>query len=286
LVAAIRKGERIAIFGDYDVDGATSSALLKRFFASLDVDAIIYVPDRQREGYGPNAAALTQLQAQGVSLVVTVDCGITAHAALESAAAKGLDVIVVDHHLGDPALPPAYAVIDPNRIDEDSTHGMLAAVGVTFLLVTAINRALRSAGWYATRPAPDLLQWLDLVALGTVCDIVPLTGVNRALVAQGLKVMRRRGNIGIAALSDVANVGEKLDAYHAGFILGPRVNAGGRVGARWPNISMSSMPSAAPLRRRCSTKPSHKSKATASDRWCSRRARAGIRVSSALSPAA
>jgi single-stranded-DNA-specific exonuclease len=230
LVDAIRKGETIAIFGDYDVDGATSTALLKRFFTAVGTRAIIYVPDRQREGYGPNEAALAKLQAQGARVVVTVDCGITAHRALEAAASRGLDVIVVDHHLGEPSLPQAYAVIDPNRLDEESTHGMLAAVGVTFLLVTGVNRALRLAGWYQTRPAPDLLQWLDLVALGTVCDIVPLTGVNRALVAQGLKVMRRRANTGIAALSDVAGIGEKLDAYHAGFILGPRVNAGGRVG--------------------------------------------------------
>jgi single-stranded-DNA-specific exonuclease len=230
LADAIRNRETIAIFGDYDVDGATSSALLKRFFAAVGVAAIIYVPDRQREGYGPNEAALAKLQAQGARVVVTVDCGITAHRPLAAAAARGLDVIVVDHHLGEPSLPQAYAVIDPNRLDEDSAHGVLAAVGVTFLLVTGINRALRQSGWYADRPAPDLLQWLDLVALGTVCDIVPLTGVNRALVAQGLKIMRRRANTGLAALSDVAGIGEKLDAYHAGFILGPRVNAGGRVG--------------------------------------------------------
>lgn len=230
LVAAVRRGETIAIFGDYDVDGATSAALLKRFFTAVGARAIIYVPDRQREGYGPNEAALAKLHAQGASVVVTVDCGIMAHAALRAAADKGLDVIVVDHHLGEPSLPKAYAVIDPNRLDEDSTHGMLAAVGVTFLLVTGVNRALRQSGWYQTRPAPDLLQWLDLVALGTVCDIVPLTGVNRALVTQGLKIMRRRGNTGLAALSDAAGIGEKLDAYHVGFILGPRVNAGGRVG--------------------------------------------------------
>ncbi|HEY3917702.1 MAG TPA: single-stranded-DNA-specific exonuclease RecJ [Stellaceae bacterium] len=230
LARAVRDGEPIAIFGDYDVDGATSAALLKRFFAAVGAAAMIYVPDRQREGYGPNATALAKLQTEGARVVVTVDCGITAHRALAAAAEKGLDVIVVDHHLGEPSLPPAYAVIDPNRLDEESTHGVLAAVGVTFLLVTGINRALRLSGWYASRPAPDLLHWLDLVALGTVCDIVPLTGVNRALVAQGLKVMRRRGNTGLAALSDVAGIGEKLDAYHAGFILGPRVNAGGRVG--------------------------------------------------------
>lgn len=230
LVDAIRGGESIAVFGDYDVDGATSSALLHRFLAAIGVKVTVYIPDRQREGYGPNGAALRRLKEQGVRVVITVDCGITAHAALDEAAAAGLDVIVVDHHLGEPALPRAWAVIDPNRVDEESPHTMLAAVGVTFLLVTGINRALRQAGWYEGRPAPDLMQWLDLVALGTVCDQVPLAGVNRALVAQGLKVMRQRGNIGLAALGDVANIGERLDAYHAGFILGPRVNAGGRVG--------------------------------------------------------
>jgi single-stranded-DNA-specific exonuclease len=230
LAAATRSGETIAVFGDYDVDGATSSALLRRFFAAVGAHALTYIPDRQREGYGPNAAALLKLKAQGVSVVITVDCGIAAHTALDAAAEAGLDVIVVDHHLGQPELPRAIAVIDPNRVDEDSPHGMLAAVGVTFLLVVGLNRALRQAGWYATRQEPDLAQWLDLVALGTICDVVPLTGINRALVAQGLKIMRRRGNVGLAALGDAASIGERLDAYHAGFILGPRVNAGGRVG--------------------------------------------------------
>jgi single-stranded-DNA-specific exonuclease len=230
LVAAITHGEQIAVFGDYDVDGATSSALLRRFFDAIGARTLIYIPDRQREGYGPNASAMAKLREQGARVVVTVDCGITAHSALAAAADSGLDVIVIDHHLGEPTLPRALAVIDPNRIDETSPHGVLAAVGVTFLLVVGVNRALRQAGWYAARPEPDLMQWLDLVALGTICDVVPLTGINRALVAQGLKVMRRRGNIGLAALGDVASIGERLDAYHAGFILGPRVNAGGRVG--------------------------------------------------------
>jgi single-stranded-DNA-specific exonuclease len=230
LVDAVRNGETIAVFGDYDVDGATSSALLRRFFDAVGARSLVYIPDRQREGYGPNAKAMIKLKEQGAGVAVTVDCGIMAHAALDETARAGLDVIVIDHHLGEPALPRALAVIDPNRIDEDSPHGVLAAVGVTFLLVAALNRALRQAGWYKTRPEPDLVQWLDLVALGTICDVVPLTGVNRALVTQGLKVMRRRANIGLAALGDVAGIGEKLDAYHAGFILGPRVNAGGRVG--------------------------------------------------------
>jgi single-stranded-DNA-specific exonuclease len=230
LVRAVVKGEVIAVFGDYDVDGATSAALLQRFFAAVGCRLRVYIPDRQREGYGPNAPALLRLKAEGVAVVITVDCGTTAHGPLQAAAEAGLDIIVVDHHVAEPALPPALAVVNPNRLDETSPHGVLAAVGVALLLAVGVNRGLRDAGWYAGRPAPDLLQWLDLVALGTICDVVPLTGVNRALVAQGLKVLRRRSNCGLAALADSAAVGERLDAYHAGFILGPRVNAGGRVG--------------------------------------------------------
>ncbi|HEX9491335.1 MAG TPA: single-stranded-DNA-specific exonuclease RecJ [Stellaceae bacterium] len=230
LTRAITGGEVIAVFGDYDVDGATAAALLQRFLASVGARARVYIPDRQREGYGPNAPALLRLKAEGAAVVVTVDCGTAAHQPLAAAQAAGLDVIVVDHHIAEPELPPAFAVINPNRVDETSPHGVLAAVGLAFLLVVGVNRALREAGWYERVPAPDLVQWLDLVALGTICDVVPLTGVNRALVAQGLKVLRRRGNPGLAALADVAGIGERLDAYHAGFILGPRVNAGGRVG--------------------------------------------------------
>ena len=230
LVRAITGGELIAVFGDYDVDGATSSALLERFFAAIGCRVRVYIPDRQREGYGPNAPALLRLKAEGTAVAITVDCGTSAHAPLAAAAEAGLDVIVIDHHVAEPALPRALAVVNPNRLDEASPHGMLAAVGVAFLLAVGVNRALREAGWYRDRAAPDLVQWLDLVALGTVCDVVPLTGVNRALVAQGLKVLRRRGNAGLAALADAAGLGERLDSYHAGFILGPRVNAGGRVG--------------------------------------------------------
>ena len=230
LLEAIERGETIAIFGDYDVDGATSAALLKRFLLAVGARVVVYIPDRQREGYGPNAPALLRLKREGASVAITVDCGITAHVPLAAAAEAGLDVIVIDHHLGEPALPPAYAVINPNRLDEASPHRALAAVGVAFLLLVALNRALRRVGWYAARPEPDLLAALDLVALGTVCDVVPLTGVNRAIVAQGLKVMRKRGNTGLAALADVAGITEPVGAYHAGFILGPRVNAGGRVG--------------------------------------------------------
>ncbi len=232
LVAALQGGETVAVFGDYDVDGATSSGLLARFFRAAGADLRIYIPDRLTEGYGPNETALVQLQREGVKVVITVDCGITAYEPLAAAADAGLDVIVVDHHVAEPRLPQACAVINPNRLDDDSPHGQLAAVGVAFLLVVALNRALREAGWYkaSNRSEPDLRQWLDLVALGTVCDVVPLTGLNRAFVAQGLKVMARRGNAGIASLCDVGAISERPDTFHAGFVLGPRVNAGGRVG--------------------------------------------------------
>jgi single-stranded-DNA-specific exonuclease len=232
LARAVAGGETIAIFGDYDVDGATSAALLLRFLRAAGAAApLLYVPDRMREGYGPNAAALRQLKDAGASVVITVDCGITAFAALEDAAAQGLDVIISDHHVAEPALPRAFAVINPNRLDEVFPHRNLAAVGVTYLLVVAINRALRRAGWYGdARPEPDLLQWLDLVALGTICDVVPLGGLNRALATQGLKVMGKRANLGISVLCDVARVNERLEGFHCGFLLGPRVNAGGRVG--------------------------------------------------------
>ena len=230
LVAAVQQGETIGIFGDYDVDGATSSALLSRFFAAVGARTRIYIPDRLKEGYGPNADALVALAAEGLRIVITVDCGITAFEPLEAAAATGLEVIVVDHHVAEPRLPRARAVINPNRLDDDSAYGQLAAVGVSFLLAVAVNRGLRQAGWYEGRGEPNLLGLLDLVALGTVCDVVPLTGVNRAFVRQGLTVMARRRNLGLAALADVAGVSEALKAYHAGFVLGPRVNAGGRVG--------------------------------------------------------
>jgi single-stranded-DNA-specific exonuclease len=230
LADAVRQGETVGVFGDYDVDGATSAALLKRFFEAVGGSVEIYIPDRIAEGYGPNLPGLQALQRQGARVAVTVDCGITAYEPLAAAAEGGLEVIVVDHHVAEPRLPAASAVVNPNRLDDESGQGQLAAVGVTYLLVVAINRVLREMGWYAARPEPDLLQWLDLVALGTVCDVVPLTGVNRVLVAQGMKVMARRGNQGLAALADVAGLSTAPDAYHAGFILGPRVNAGGRVG--------------------------------------------------------
>ncbi|HEX6960105.1 MAG TPA: single-stranded-DNA-specific exonuclease RecJ [Ferrovibrio sp.] len=231
LAKAIIDDEKVAVFGDYDVDGATSTALLNRFFRAIGRRLRVYIPDRLKEGYGPNAPALRKLAGEGIRLVVTVDCGTLAFAPLEDAAAIGLDVVVVDHHLAEPELPRALAVINPNRLDEAEGYGQLAAVGVAFLLIVATNRRLRERGFYtAERPEPDLIQWLDLVALGTVCDVVPLTGLNRALVTQGIKVLRGRGNAGLAALADIAGVNEPPGAYHLGFLLGPRVNAGGRVG--------------------------------------------------------
>ncbi|MEK6747566.1 MAG: single-stranded-DNA-specific exonuclease RecJ [Pseudomonadota bacterium] len=227
---AVTSKEKIAIFGDYDVDGATSSALLARYFRALDISPILYIPDRMKEGYGPNEAALRSLHVQGVSLVITVDCGTLAFEPLAAARVMGMDVIVVDHHIGEARKPEALAIINPNRLDETSQHRQMAAVGVAFLLLVAVNRELRGRGFFAGRSEPDIKQWLDIVALGTVCDVVPLTGVNRALVAQGLKIMAGRRNIGISTVLDMARSDEKPNAYSCGFIIGPRINAGGRVG--------------------------------------------------------
>ena len=230
LAAAVSNRETIAVFGDYDVDGATSAAVLLRYLRRVGAEAQAYIPDRISEGYGPNTAALLGLREQGVDVVVTVDCGITAFEPLAAAAEAGLDVIVVDHHVAEPRLPVAAAVVNPNRLDDTSGCGQLAAVGVAFLLVVGLNRALRQAGRFADGGEPELMDLLDLVALGTICDMVPLVDVNRALVSQGLKVLGGRGNVGIAALADIAGVKERPGAYHAGYVLGPRVNAGGRVG--------------------------------------------------------
>eukprot|EP01036_Dinobryon_divergens_P037741 gene37742-49432_t len=231
LARAVESGERVAIFGDYDVDGACSAALLADFLTQAGARPRIHIPDRLIEGYGPNSDAIRQFAAEGASLLVTVDCGTTSHEPLAEARRVGLDLIVIDHHMAEIALPEAVAVVDPNRIDDASPHKHLAAVGVAFLLAVGVNRALRDANWYGTsRPEPDLRQWLDLVALGTVCDVVPLLGVNRALVKAGLQVMAQRRNVGLSALADVARLKETPEAYHLGFLLGPRVNAGGRVG--------------------------------------------------------
>lgn len=217
----------IAIFGDYDVDGATSSALLVRYLRAFGIEPLVHIPDRIKEGYGPNAPAMLSLQERGARIIITVDCGTSAFEPLAEAKKAGLDVVVIDHHKGDAQLPACYALVNPNRYDETSPHTQLAACGVTFLLLVAINKVLKEN---AVDPLPDLLQLLDITALGTVCDVVPLTGVNRALVVQGLKIMAKRQNPGITAAMDVARLSEAPSTYHAGYIIGPRINAGGRVG--------------------------------------------------------
>lgn len=228
---AIRSGETIAVFGDYDVDGAASVALVQRFLRHHGQTALTYIPDRLTEGYGPSAAALTKLASEGATLVLTVDCGTAGIEAIRAANEAGADVLVIDHHQADDMLPPAYAVLNPNRQDDLSGQGHLAAAGVVFLFLVAATRALRRVGFYLSAPEPDLLSLLDLVALATICDVVPLKGVNRALVAKGLKVLSHRQNVGLRALADAARVDTAPSCYTLGFILGPRINAGGRVGA-------------------------------------------------------
>jgi single-stranded-DNA-specific exonuclease len=228
---AIQRGETIAIFGDYDVDGATSAALLARFLRHAGIEPLIHIPDRLFEGYGPNVEAVRALAARGATLLVTVDCGTTSIEPLADAAARGVDVVVIDHHQADEALPPAVAIVNPNRRDDLSGLGHLAAVGLTFMTVVAVNRLLRSRGfWTAERPEPDLLTFLDDVALGTVADVVALTGLNRAFVAKGLIALRQRNRAGHTSLMDVARLSGPPEAWHLGFLLGPRINAGGRIG--------------------------------------------------------
>lgn len=230
VIAAVLAKKKITIFADYDVDGATSAATLKRFFSQIGVDANIYIPDRILEGYGPNSQALLNLRKSGTDLVITLDCGTVAFKPLEDAAAAGLDVIVIDHHLGVLEKPQSIAVINPNLLDEKFPHKNLCAAGVTFLFVVAINKKLRDRGFYSQKKEPNLLNLLDLVALGTVCDVMTLTGLNRAFVAAGLKILRQRKNLGLREICDLAGLDEEPSAYHLGFVIGPRINAGGRVG--------------------------------------------------------
>ncbi|EFO29711.1 single-stranded-DNA-specific exonuclease RecJ [Roseibium sp. TrichSKD4] len=227
---AIQSGKNIAIFGDYDVDGATSSAVLARYLRWTGIDPVIHIPDRIIEGYGPNGPALEHLKAGGADLLVTVDCGSTSFDAFEVARSVGLNVVVIDHHQVGETLPKVAALVNPNRQDDLSGQEHLAAVGVTFLFVVGLNRELRQRGFFNGKAAPDLLALLDLVALGTVCDVVPLKGLNRAYVMRGLEVMHQRRNPGLAFLVDVARVVGKVAPYHLGFLLGPRINAGGRIG--------------------------------------------------------
>ena len=231
MAAALEGGERIAVFGDYDVDGSTSAAILSDFLATLGAAPRIYIPDRMTEGYGPSPMAMKVLQAEGMSLVVTVDCGAAAVAALEEAKAIGLDVVVLDHHRVE-APPPAVAHVNPNQLGDTSGLGHLCAAGVTFLFLVALNRHLRASGFYEERgmAEPDLRLFLDLVGLATICDVVPLSGVNRAFVRFGLGQIGTLSRPGLAALAGVAGATGPFTPYHLGFVFGPRINAGGRVG--------------------------------------------------------
>ncbi len=231
LARAVEKGETVAIFGDYDVDGATASALLARYLRQCGLDPIVHIPDRIFEGYGPNVDAIRSFAERRITLLVTVDCGTTSLETLAEARKLGLDTLVIDHHQADEELPAACAIVNPNRADDMSGLGHLAAVGLIFIALVALSRTLRQRGfWSGARPEPDLLAALHLVALGTVADVVPLTGLNRAFVAKGLIALRQRQHPGLTALMDVARLSGPPEAWHLGFLLGPRINAGGRIG--------------------------------------------------------
>ncbi|MET3925679.1 single-stranded-DNA-specific exonuclease RecJ [Devosia sp. 2618] len=227
LAKAIADNEDIALFGDYDVDGACSCALMARYLRHFGIEPQVHIPDRIYEGYGPNIAAMDKLIEAGATLIITLDCGTTSEKPIAHARGRGVDVLVIDHHLADHELPDANALVNPNRPDDISGLGYLCAAGVTFMVLVAVNRALRNRG---DTGLPDLLKLLDLVALATVCDVVPLVGLNRAFVVRGLEVARRGDNLGMAALALAARVSGPLNPYHLGFLIGPRINAGGRIG--------------------------------------------------------
>ncbi|MEM1047255.1 MAG: single-stranded-DNA-specific exonuclease RecJ [Pseudomonadota bacterium] len=231
IAQAVETGERVAIFGDYDVDGATSTSLLVRFLGALGLHPVTHIPDRLTEGYGPSVPVMTRLAEEGATLILCVDCGATSMDAIAAAASAGADVVVIDHHQVGADLPPAFAMVNPNRQDDLSGQGHLAAVGVTFLVCVAVNGRLRERNYFRDgRQPPDLRLLLDLVALGTVCDVVPLTGVNRAFVTKGLLAVEKGWNPGLRALCRVARLYGTPTAYQLGFMLGPRINAGGRIG--------------------------------------------------------
>lgn len=232
IAKAVMEHQKVAIIGDYDVDGATSSAVLRLFLEALGVKPEVHIPERD-EGYGPSIKAVDDFKALGAQLLITADCGTTAFEVLEYATAQGMDVVVLDHHEAEVKLPKIYAIVNPKRLDEENDYPYLrymAAVGVVFMTIVAINRELREQGYFKDNIEPNLMQWLDLVALGTVCDVVPLKGLNRAYVRQGLKIMANRGNIGLTALIDKSAISEAPSAFHLGYVLGPRINACGRVG--------------------------------------------------------
>ncbi len=231
-IKAIKNKEKIGIFGDYDVDGASASALLGNFFSSIDLQYEIYIPDRKKEGYGPTKKAFEELKKRGVKIIFTVDCGTLSFDAIEYANQNKIDVIVLDHHQSTLNLPKAFSIINPNRFDDKSSLNYLCAAGVTFMFLVSVNKDLKNENWYEKekKTEPELIEYLDLVTLGTVCDVVPLIGLNRAFVKQGLKILRSKKNLGLKTLVDICKIDGKLNIYHLGYVLGPRINAGGRVG--------------------------------------------------------
>jgi len=231
-LSAINKKEKIGIFGDYDVDGATSTAILGQYFKFLNIDFEIYIPDRKSEGFGPNKKAFSEFINLGVNLIFTVDCGTLSFEPMNFAKIKNIDVIILDHHQSEVKLPEAHAIVNPNRLDDRSGLNYLCAAGVCFLFLIALNKKLRDQNWFKINliKEPDLINILDLVSLGTVCDVVPLVGLNRAIVHQGLKIIKKKNNLGLKTLIELNNIESNVTAYHLGYVLGPRINAGGRVG--------------------------------------------------------
>tara|TARA_Y100001970_G_C14216273_1_gene849848 strand:- start:18 stop:1802 length:1785 start_codon:yes stop_codon:yes gene_type:complete len=229
---AINNKEKIGILGDYDVDGASSTALLGQYFEHLKLEYEIYIPDRKTEGYGPSIKGFKQFIGNNVKIIFTVDCGTLSFEAIDFAKKNNVDVIVLDHHQSEINLPKAYSVVNPNRLDDESNLKYLCAAGVTFMFLVSLGRLLRSYNWFKKNiiEEPNLLNYLDLVSLGTVCDVVPLTGLNRAIVKQGLKILHEKKNLGLKTLLDICKIETKLSIYHLGYIIGPRINAGGRVG--------------------------------------------------------
>ena len=229
---AISNSEKIGIFGDYDVDGASATALLGNYFSHLKIPYEIYIPDRKIEGYGPTKKAFKEFIMKGVGLIFTVDCGTLSFEAIEFAKQNNLDVIVLDHHQSEIILPKAFSIVNPNRLDDDSQLNYLCAAGVTFMFLVSLNIILRSNKWFLSKKIsePNLINYLDLVTLGTICDVVPLVGLNRAIVSQGLKILKYKKNLGLKTLLDICGIENHPNVYHVGYILGPRINAGGRVG--------------------------------------------------------
>ena len=232
ILEAINRKEKIGIFGDYDVDGASSTALLGNYFKLIQQDFEIYIPDRKSEGYGPSVKSFQKLIDKNVSLIITVDCGTMSFDAIDFANSKKIDVIVLDHHQSEINLPNAFSIINPNRIDDNSNLKYLCAAGVCFMTLISLNTLLRKSHWFTKKKIyePDLINFLDLVSLGTICDVVPLIGLNRAIVKQGLKIINLKKNLGLKTLMDVCKIENKTSTYHLGYVIGPRINAGGRVG--------------------------------------------------------